>query len=101
MPRSDTQFKQGAAGRKPGVKNKLTSTVKETVLFVFNSLQNDEKHNLEAFAKKFPRDFYNIAAKLIPTEIKADLRVTKTTLEIVRTNTAIPFDITPVTTESN
>lgn len=65
------QFQKGNAGKPKGAINHLTRTVKESVLKVFNDLQEDEKHNLEAFAKKFPRDFYNIAAKLIPTEVSA------------------------------
>ena len=76
MPKEDTQFKKGTApGRPAGVKNKLTRTVKETVLEVFNELQSDPKHSLEAFARKYPRDYYQIAAKLIPTEVKAEVRV--------------------------
>lgn len=95
-------FRPGAGGGRPkGTPNKLTSTVKEIVLAVFNDLQQDPKYSLDAFAKKYPRDFYNIAAKLIPTDIRADLRVTKTTLEIVRTYTTSTFDLTPITTESN
>ncbi len=72
-------------GRKPGSTNKLTRTVKETVLAVFNKLQEDPKHNLKKFAETYPRDFYAIAAKLIPTEINA--KINKVKLEIVRTNT--------------
>lgn len=66
--------------RGPG---KLTSTVKETVLAVFNTLQDDPENNLTKFAKKYPRDFYNIAAKLIPTELTGSLN-NNTTLRIVR-----------------
>jgi signal recognition particle subunit SEC65 len=67
-------FKKGKprptnSGRKKGSQNKFTKTVKETVLNVFNDLQNDPKTSLKAFAKKYPRDFYQISAKLIPTEI--------------------------------
>lgn len=57
-------------GRKKGVPNKLTKTVKETVLAVFNDLQADPKANLLSWAKNNPKDFYLIASKLIPTEIK-------------------------------
>lgn len=64
-----TQYKPGEGGRPKGVQNKITRTVKETVLAVFNDLQKDPKHNLTAFAEKYPRDFYQIAAKLIPTEV--------------------------------
>lgn len=69
-------FKPGkpkTGGRRKNVPNKLTTTVKETVLTVFLSLQNDAKHNLEAFAKRYPKDFYTIAAKLIPTEIQGQI----------------------------
>lgn len=67
-------FKEGrkkTGGRKKGSTNKLTKTVKETVLAVFNDIQEDPKVNLTNFAKTYPRDFYAIAAKLIPTEINA------------------------------
>jgi hypothetical protein len=64
-----TKFKQGNSGRPKGAIGKLNKTVKETVLNTFNQLQNDPKHNLEAFARKHPREFYLIASKLIPTEM--------------------------------
>ena len=72
----DTKFKPGNKGKPPGTLNKLTKTVKETVLAVFNELQGEEKNSLKAFAVKNPRDFYQIAAKLIPTEISADVKMT-------------------------
>lgn len=68
-------FKKGNPGRPKGTPNYITKTVKETVLKVFNDLQTDPKHNLTAFAKKYPRDFYNISARLIPTEISGKLGV--------------------------
>lgn len=71
MPR---HFEKGNSGRPVGAKNKLTTTVKETVLAVFNKLQDDPKANLEAFAKKHTRDFYQIAAKLIPTELTGTVK---------------------------
>lgn len=61
-------------GRKAGIPNKLTTTVRETVLKVFNDLQTDPSHNLEAFAKNHPKDFYLIASKLIPTEIVGETK---------------------------
>ncbi|MGI9143075.1 MAG: hypothetical protein ACR2IJ_07770 [Fluviibacter sp.] len=63
------KFQAGNSGRPKGSVNKLHKTVKETVLNVFNSIQGDPKHNLEAFAKKHPKEFYLIASKLIPTEM--------------------------------
>ena len=56
-------------GRPIGAIGKLNKTVKETVLNTFNELQKDKSHNLEAFAKKHPKEFYLIASKLIPTEM--------------------------------
>lgn len=67
-----------ANGRPKGSENSLTKqmkTVKETVLSVFNELQSDPKVNLLEFGKSNPRDFYAIAAKLIPTEIKGEVAV--------------------------
>ena len=70
-------FKKGESGnlkgRPPGAQGKLTKTVKETVLAVFNNLQEDPKANLEEWAKKEPTEFYKIAAKLIPTEVNAQV----------------------------
>lgn len=68
--------KEKTGGREKGVQNHLTKTVKETVLEVFNKLQDDPKANLEQFAKKYPREFYQIAAKLIPTEITGNIKTT-------------------------
>lgn len=70
---ADHHFKPGNPGKPKGATNHLTRTVKETVLLVFNKLQEGEDNNLEKFAEKYPRDFYNIAAKLIPTEVQAKI----------------------------
>ena len=50
-------------------------TVKETVLAVFHDIQNNPKVNLTQFAIDHPRDFYAIAAKLIPTEVSASVEI--------------------------
>jgi len=76
-------FKEGDekplnSGRKKGVQNKVTRTVKETVLSVFNDLQCDRKANLLDWAKKNPSLFYTIASKLIPTEVNAQVEVART-----------------------
>lgn len=69
-----TPFKTGNAGRPHGSTNHITKTVKETVLAVFNELQSDPKTSLKAFAVKYPRDFHNIAARLIPTELTGSIK---------------------------
>lgn len=71
-------FKKGETGnpygRKKGEPNKITRTVKETVLAVFNDLQVDPKANLLSWGKENPTEFYKIASKLIPTEVTGDIK---------------------------
>lgn len=62
-------FEAGNSGRPKGAQGKLSKTVRETVLATFLELQKDETQNLAAFARKHPKEFYIIAAKLIPQEI--------------------------------
>ena len=72
-----------ATGRPKGSENEATKqfkTVREVVLSTFHKLQDNPKVNLEQFAIDNPREFYAIAAKLIPTEIKADVLVVKAVL---------------------
>jgi len=71
-------FKKGNPGKPVGAVHKLTRTVKETVLSVFNDLQDDPKANLNAWAQKEPTEFYKIASKLIPTEITGQVKHTIT-----------------------
>lgn len=78
------QFKKGEGGRPFGSMNKITKTVKEVVLDTFTKLQEDKDHNLLEFAKKRPDLFYPIAAKLIPTDIKASVSITQVSLTIER-----------------
>ena len=62
-------------GRQPGTPNKLTRGVKEAFEAAFKDAQADPTHpsNLGQFSKEFPREFIAAAAKLIPTEVKAEL----------------------------
>lgn len=76
-------FKEGNPGRPKGAQNHLTKTVKETVLAVFNDIQTDPKINLRKFAQTYPRDFYQIASRLIPTEITGTV---KTVIKVTETN---------------
>jgi len=68
---------QKMGGKVKGTPNKLTRTVKETVLAVFDNLQADPKANLLSWGKENPTEFYKIAAKLIPTEVNANVEVHK------------------------
>ena len=68
---------QKIGGKVKGTPNKLTRTVKETVLAVFDDLQSDPKANLLSWGKENPTEFYKIAAKLIPTEVNANVEVHK------------------------
>lgn len=99
LPRGKPFAKGHKGGRPPGVQNKITTTVKEKVLAVFNEIQDDPKVNLKKFAQKYPRDFYAIAAKLIPTEIHA--RINKVELHVIRTGKDLPENFTPAATENN
>lgn len=78
-------FEKGISGNpngKPtGTLNKITKTVKETVLAVFNEIQEDPKVKLLQFAKDYPKEFYAIAAKLIPTELAGAIDMTVTWVE--------------------
>lgn len=66
-------FKKGEGGRPKGAVNKLTKTVRDVVQDTFDELQEDKRYSLKAFAKEYTKEFYQIAAKLIPTNIKAEL----------------------------
>lgn len=61
---------------------KQMRTVKECVLATFLELQDDNTQDLKAFAKEYPKDFYNIAAKLIPTEVQGTMIVKKVGLDL-------------------
>jgi len=67
------KFEKGNAGKPKGAKNKITKTVKEVVFDVFEQLQVDPKANLFNWGKDNPTEFYKIAAKLIPTDVKAQV----------------------------
>lgn len=73
---SNGRFEKGNKGKPKGAVNKLTRTVKETVLAVFNDLQEDPQANLATWAKGEPTEFYKIASKLIPTEVTATVKKT-------------------------
>jgi hypothetical protein len=58
--------KREGSGRKAGVPNKISTTVKENVIAVFEEL-GGIKHMTE-WAKENPNNYYNIYAKILPTQ---------------------------------
>jgi hypothetical protein len=74
------KFEKGNPGKPKGAKNKLTISVKETVMAAFEDLQEDPKANIVTWGKENPGEFYKIAAKLIPTELNANLEISKAEL---------------------
>lgn len=73
-------FQKGNKGKPKGATNLITRTVKETVLAAFNDLQNDPKANILNWGLDNPTEFYKIAAKLIPTEVNANVEIIKPNL---------------------
>jgi hypothetical protein len=86
MAKTSTTWQKGDGkpkGRPPGLQNAITRTVKETVLAVFNDLQEDPQANLTTWAKSEPTEFYKIAAKLIPTEVKATVESERVVVNLI------------------
>jgi hypothetical protein len=69
---------QKTGGRQAGTPNKITSAVREAFERAFTALQesDDGSANLETWARANPTEFYKLAAKLIPTDINANVRGT-------------------------
>jgi hypothetical protein len=58
--------KREGSGRKAGVPNKMSATVKENVISVFEALGGIE--HMTIWATDNPNNFYNIYAKILPTQ---------------------------------
>lgn len=58
--------KREGAGRPKGVPNKMSTTVKENVLAVFEQLGGVQ--HMAEWAVENPNQFYNLYAKLLPTD---------------------------------
>ncbi len=71
------KFEKGQSGnttgKPPGTINKINRIFKELVLETVNALNENPETSLLEFAKKYPRDFWAIAARLIPTEVKGSI----------------------------
>lgn len=80
------------AGRKPGTEktggrvagtpNALTRSMKETTQATLEWLQTQPRSNMREWAAENPTEFYRIAAKLIPTQVNAE--VTSKVVKVIR-----------------
>lgn len=59
--------KREGAGRKAGVPNKISSTVKDNVIAVFDRLGGVD--HMAEWATENPTQFYNIYSKLMPLQV--------------------------------
>jgi hypothetical protein len=79
MPSSDTQIKKGMpkrGGRVKGTPNKATTKIKEAVMAAFDKVGGVKY--LIKIANDDPGVFCNLLAKILPTEIKAEITVNET-----------------------
>lgn len=60
-------------GRPPGTPNKITRSVKDTILEVFAGMGG--KKAMIEWGLENKTEFYRIYSKLLPTEVKADITV--------------------------
>lgn len=63
------------AGRPEGSVSLITRTIREIVHETFLELQSDPENNFKAFCLKYPREGMAICAKLIPSDIKAEITI--------------------------
>jgi hypothetical protein len=88
-PKGKSKPKTEGSGRKKGSQNKLTISVRQAFKEAFDYLQEDNKNpaHLKNWGAANPKEFYQIAQKLIPTEISgpegADIPV-KISVEFVK-----------------
>lgn len=76
-------FQKGNPGKPKGATSEFKSTVKEAVLDAFHKLQEGEETNLAAWGKDNLTEFYKIAAKLIPTEVKATVETERVVVNLI------------------
>lgn len=76
--------KREGAGRPAGVPNKLSATVKDNVIQVFDDIGGLE--TMAGWARENKTQFYNLYAKLIPMQVNAEVNATITKIERVIVN---------------
>lgn len=62
-------FNKGNPGKPKGAVNKNEKLIKEVFADAFYALQNDPDHNIIAWAKANPTDFYKLGIRLVPTQV--------------------------------
>lgn len=62
------------SGRKPGTQNRVTRTIKSAIERAFTTLQRDPKAKLTAWARQNPTEFYKLAARLLPQEVRSQVQ---------------------------
>lgn len=62
--------KRPGAGRKQGVPNKLSTTVKDNIIEVFEGIGGVT--TMTGWAKENPTQFFNLYAKLLPLQVHGD-----------------------------
>ena len=75
--------KREGAGRKKGVPNKLSGSVKQNIVGVFDKIGGRDK--MAKWAEKNQTDFYRLYGRLAPTELAIDPDANKivTKVEVV------------------
>lgn len=72
------QGRQKTGGRKLGVANRLTGTFRDAVQVAYNDVGGHEAFT--AWAKANPTEFYRIASRLIPVEVR---KTEDTTINVI------------------
>lgn len=68
-------------GRKAGTPNKLSSTAKENIGAVFTRIGDVD--SMAEWAAENRTDFYKLYARLVPTDVNAELNVGNRLLEVL------------------
>lgn len=59
-------------GRQPGTKNKISASLRDAFLQVFEEMQEDEDFCLKSWAQENLTEFYKIISKLLPQDFTGD-----------------------------
>lgn len=77
--------KRKGAGRPAGSKDKITQSMQQTIIEVFEHLQNNDKASLKAVSEEHPQWFYqHIATKLLPHLLEGSGKDGQVILEIIK-----------------